>query len=251
MKKNFRILKFKKDNPIFSVKDISKSFDGRPILKKLSLKVYPGECVGILGPNGCGKTTLFSMCIGEQSPESGKIFLNGKSIEQIPIHLRAKEGLGYLPQSRSLFNLSTYDNLLGLVQLHVKDIKKQKDETERILEEFNLVHLRSLNASVLSGGEAKRLQLARLLINKPKIVLLDEPLAALDPLVIQDIQKYILRIQSLGTAILLTDHNVKNLFDITDRNYVLGEQTVIAEGTARELLKSSKAIKYYFGTQFS
>ena len=251
MKKNFRILKFKKDNPIFSVKDISKSFDGRPILKKLSLKVYPGECVGILGPNGCGKTTLFSMCIGEQSPESGKIFLNGKSIEQIPIHLRAKEGLGYLPQSRSLFNLSTYDNLLGLVQLHVKDIKKQKDETERILEEFNLVHLRSLNASVLSGGEAKRLQLARLMINKPKIVLLDEPLAALDPLVIQDIQKYILRIQSLGTAILLTDHNVKNLFDITDRNYVLGEQTVIAEGTAREILKSSKAIEQYFGSQFS
>tara|TARA_A100001015_G_scaffold298638_1_gene381633 strand:+ start:2193 stop:2948 length:756 start_codon:yes stop_codon:yes gene_type:complete len=251
MKKNFRILKFKKDNPIFSVKDISKSFDGRPILKKLSLKVYPGECVGILGPNGCGKTTLFSMCIGEQSPESGKIFLNGKSIEQIPIHLRAKEGLGYLPQSRSLFNLSTYDNLLGLVQMHVKDIKKQKDETERLLEEFNLVHLRSLNASVLSGGEAKRLQLARLMINKPKIVLLDEPLAALDPLVIQDIQKYILRIQSLGTAILLTDHNVKNLFDITDRNYVLGEQTVIAEGTAREILKSSKAIEQYFGSQFS
>ena len=251
MKKNFRILKFKKDNPIFSVKDISKSFDGRPILKKLSWKVYPGECVGILGPNGCGKTTLFSMCIGEQSPESGKIFLNGKSIEQIPIHLRAKEGLGYLPQSRSLFNLSTYDNLLGLVQMHVKDIKKQKDETERLLEEFNLVHLRSLNASVLSGGEAKRLQLARLMINKPKIVLLDEPLAALDPLVIQDIQKYILRIQSLGTAILLTDHNVKNLFDITDRNYVLGEQTVIAEGTAREILKSSKAIEQYFGSQFS
>ena len=251
MKKNFRILKFKKDNPIFSVKDISKSFDGRPILKKLSLKVYPGECVGILGPNGCGKTTLFSMCIGEQSPESGKIFLNGKSIEQIPIHLRAKEGLGYLPQSRSLFNLSTYDNLLGLVQMHVKDIKKQKDETERLLEEFNLVHLRSLNASVLSGGEAKRLQLARLMINKPKIVLLDEPLAALDPLVIQDIQKYILRIQSLGTAILVTDHNVKNLFDITDRSYVLGEQTVIAEGTAREILKSSKAIEQYFGSQFS
>ena len=180
-----------------------------------------------------------------------KQLLNGKSIEQIPIHLRAKEGLGYLPQSRSLFNLSTYDNLLGLVQLHVKDIKKQKDETERLLEEFNLVHLRSLNASVLSGGEAKRLQLARLMINKPKIVLLDEPLAALDPLVIQDIQKYILRIQSLGTAILLTDHNVKNLFDITDRNYVLGEQTVIAEGTAREILKSSKAIEQYFGSQFS
>tara|TARA_B100001059_G_C17808439_1_gene570680 strand:+ start:367 stop:1122 length:756 start_codon:yes stop_codon:yes gene_type:complete len=251
MKKGFRILKFKKDSPIFEIQDISKSFDGRPILKKLSLKVFPGECVGILGPNGCGKTTLFSMCIGELSPDNGKIFLKNKAIHEIPIHLRAKEGLGYLPQSRSLFNLSTYDNLLGLVQLHVKDKKKQKEETERLLEEFNLIHLRSLNASVLSGGEAKRLQLARLMINKPKIVLLDEPLAALDPLVIQDIQKYILKIQSSGTAILVTDHNVKNLFDITDRSYVLGEHNIIAEGTSNELLKSSKAIKHYFGSQFS
>ena len=251
MKKGFRILKFKKDNPIFEIKDISKSFNGRPVLKKLSLKVFPGECVGILGPNGCGKTTLFSMCIGELSADNGKIFLKNKPIHEIPIHLRAKEGLGYLPQSRSLFNLSTYDNLLGLVQLHVKDKKRQKEETERLLTEFNLVHLRSLNASVLSGGEAKRLQLARLMINKPKIVLLDEPLAALDPIVIQDIQKYILKIQSSGTAILVTDHNVKNLFDITDRSYVLGEHNVIAEGTSNELLKSSKAIKHYFGSQFS
>ena len=251
MKKGFRILKFKKDNPIFEIKDISKSFNGRPVLKKLSLKVFPGECVGILGPNGCGKTTLFSMCIGELTADNGKIFLRNKPIHEIPIHLRAKEGLGYLPQTRSLFNLSTYDNLLGLVQLHIKDKKKQKDETERLLSEFNLVHLRSLNASVLSGGEAKRLQLARLMINKPKIVLLDEPLAALDPIVIQDIQKYILKIQSSGTAILVTDHNVKNLFDITDRSYVLGEHNVIAEGTSNELLKSSKAIKHYFGSQFS
>ena len=251
MKKGFRILKFKKDNPIFEVKDISKSFDGRPVLKKLSLKVFPGECVGILGPNGCGKTTLFSMCIGELTPDAGKIFLKNKPIHDIPIHLRAKEGLGYLPQSRSLFNLSTYDQLLGLVQLHVKDTKKQKNETERLLSEFNLVHLRSLNASVLSGGEIRRLMMARVMINSPKIVLLDEPLAALDPLVIQDIQKYILKIQASGTAILVTDHNVKNLFDITDRNYVLGEHSVIAEGTAREILKSSKAIEHYFGKQFS
>ena len=251
MKKGFRILKFKKDKAIFEVKDVSKSFDGRPILKKLSLKVFPGECVGILGPNGCGKTTLFSMCIGEQNPDNGKIILNNRTINQIPIHLRAKEGLGYLPQSRSLFNLTTYENLMGLIQFHIEDTKKQKDETERLLEEFNLVHLRSLNASVLSGGEAKRLQLARLMINKPKIVLLDEPLAALDPLVIQDIQKYILKIQSMGTSILVTDHNVKNLFDITDRSYVLGEQTIIAEGTSTELLKSSRAVKYYFGSQFS
>tara|TARA_B100000900_G_scaffold233854_1_gene198539 strand:+ start:912 stop:1667 length:756 start_codon:yes stop_codon:yes gene_type:complete len=251
MKKGFRILKFKKDSPIFEVKDISKSFDGRPVLKKLSLKVFPGECVGILGPNGCGKTTLFSMCIGEQAPDNGKIILKNKSIEQIPIHLRAKEGLGYLPQQRSVFDMSVYDNIMGIAQISIKEIEKQKSITEKLLDEFNLQHLRSLNASVLSGGEIRRLMMARVMINSPKIVLLDEPLAALDPLVIQDIQKYILKIQSSGTAILVTDHNVKNLFDITDRNYVLGEHSVIAEGTAREILKSSKAIEHYFGKQFS
>ena len=235
----------------FELKDISKSFDGRPVLKKLSLKVFPGECVGILGPNGCGKTTLFSMCIGEQTPDNGKIILKSKSIEQIPIHLRAKEGLGYLPQQRSVFDMSVYDNIMGIAQISIKEVDKQKSITEKLLDEFNLQHLRSLNASVLSGGEIRRLMMARVMINSPKIVLLDEPLAALDPLVIQDIQKYILKIQSSGTAILVTDHNVKNLFDITDRNYVLGEHTVIAEGTAREILKSSKAIEHYFGKQFS
>ena len=251
MKKGFRILKFKKDKPIFEVKDVSKSYDGRPILKKLSLKVFPGQCVGIMGPNGCGKTTLFSMCIGEQNPESGKIYLSNKAIDQIPIHLRSKEGLGYLPQQRSVFNLSTYDNIFGICQLYFKDREKQKAITEKLLDEFNLQHLRSLNASVLSGGEVRRVMLARLMINKPKIVLLDEPLAALDPQIIQDIQKYILKIQSSGTAVLITDHNVRNLFDITDRSYVISEGNVIAEGTSRELLKSSKAIEHYFGSQFS
>ena len=251
MKKGFRILKFKKDKPIFEVRNISKAYDGRPILKQLSLKVFPGECVGVLGPNGCGKTTLFSMCIGEQNVEGGSIYLNNKRIDEIPIHLRSKEGLGYLPQQRSVFDMSVYDNVLGIAQISIKNKDEQKAITEKLLDEFNLQHLRTLNASVLSGGEIRRLMMARVMITKPKIVLLDEPLAALDPLVIQDIQKYILKIQSSGTAILVTDHNVKNLFDITDRSYVLGEQTVIAEGTARELLKSSKAIKYYFGSQFS
>ena len=155
MKKGFRILKFKKDKPIFEVKDLSKSFDGRPILKKLSVKVFPGECVGILGPNGCGKTTLFSVCIGEQNIDSGKIYLNNKPIDQIPIHLRSKEGLGYLPQQRSVFNMSVYDNILGIAQISIKSSESQKAVTEKLLDEFNLQHLRALNASVLSGGEIR------------------------------------------------------------------------------------------------
>ena len=251
MKKSFRILKFKRDKPVLSIKEVNKSFDGRPILKKLSMKVFPGECVGILGPNGCGKTTLFSMCIGEEKIDDGKIFLNGKAIENFPTHIRAKEGLGYLPQQRSVFNMTVFENIMGIAQITIKGYQNQKNTSEQILDEFNLQHLRNLNASVLSGGEVKRLMMARVMINKPKIVLLDEPLAALDPMVIQDIQKYILKIQSRGTAILVTDHNVKNLFDITDRSYVLGENTIIAEGTSRELLRSSKAIQHYFGANFS
>ena len=251
MKKSFRILKFKKDKPIFEVIDVSKSFNGRPILKKLSIKVFPGECVGILGPNGCGKTTLFSMCIGEQAVDNGKILLNGKSIEQTPIHLRANEGLGYLPQQRSVFNMSVYDNIMGIAQISIKDTEAQKSITEKLLDEFNLQHLRSLNASVLSGGAIRRLMMARIMINKPKVILLDEPMAALDPIVVQDIQKYILKIQSYGCSILITDHQVRNLFDIVDRAYVLGEQSIIADGTPSEILKSSKAIQLYFGNQYS
>ena len=144
------------------------------------------------------------MCIGEQNIDAGKIYLNGKSIENIPTHL-GQEGVGYLPQQRSVFNMTVYDNIIGIAQISIKGSKNQKEITEKILDEFNLQHLRSLSASVLSGGEVKRLMMARVMINKPKIVLLDEPLAALDPLVIQDIQKYILKIQSSGTAILVTD----------------------------------------------
>ena len=251
MKKGFRIIKFKKNKPIFQVKDVSKSFDGRPILKKINIEIHKSEVVGLLGPNGSGKSTLYSIIIGEHNADTGKILLNNVDLSEKPIHQRTKAGIGYLSQQRSVFGISVYDNLLGIAQLSIKGTDNQINMVEKLLDEFNLQHLRTLNASVLSGGEIRRLMMARIMINKPKIVLLDEPLAALDPLVIQDIQKYILKIQSSGTAILVTDHNVKNLFDITDRSYVLGENTVIAEGTSRELLKSTKAIEHYFGSQFS
>tara|TARA_B100001063_G_scaffold168306_1_gene157384 strand:+ start:3732 stop:4490 length:759 start_codon:yes stop_codon:yes gene_type:complete len=251
MKKGFRIIKFKKDKPIFQLKDISKSFDGRPILKKISINLYPGEIVGLLGPNGSGKSTLYSTIIGEHAADNGKIFLNNVNISEKPIHERAKAGIGYLSQTRSVFGMSVYDNLLGICQISIKGADKQISTVEKLLDEFNLQHLRDLHSSVLSGGEVRRLMMARILINKPSVILLDEPMAALDPIVVQDIQKYILKIQSYGCAILVTDHQVQNLFDIVDRAYVLGEQSIIAEGTPNEILKSSKAIELYFGNKYT
>ena len=251
MKKGFRIIKFKKDKPIFQLKDISKSFDGRPILKKISMEMYPGEIVGLLGANGSGKSTLYSTIIGEHSADTGKILINNVDISEKPIHERSLAGIGYLSQQRSVFGMSVYDNLLGICQLSIKETKKQIDMVEKLLDEFNLQHLRELHSNVLSGGEVRRLMMARILINKPSVIFLDEPMAALDPIVVQDIQKYILKIQSYGCAIMITDHQVRNLFDIVDRAYVLGEQTIIAKGTPNEILKSSKAIELYFGTQYT
>ena len=250
MKKGFRIIKFKKDKPVFQIKKVSKAYEGRPILKNISMDLYPGECVGLLGPNGSGKSTLYSTIIGETFTDDGKILINGKEIQDRPVHFRAKAGIGYLSQQRSVFAISVYDNLLGICQLCIKGTSNQIKMTEQLLDEFNLQHLRDIHASNLSGGEVRRLMLARLLINKPSIVLLDEPMAALDPIVVQEIQKYILKLQNFGCAVLITDHQVNNLFDIVDRAYVLGEQSIIAQGTTAEILKSSKAIELYFGPSY-
>ena len=155
MKKGFRIIKFKKDKPVFQIKDVSKTFDGRPILKKISMNLYPGECVGLLGPNGSGKSTLYSIIIGEIYADAGKIILNGKEIQDQPIHLRSKGGIGYLSQQRSVFDMSVYENLLGICQIVIKGETNQIKLTERLLDEFNLQHLRNIDAANLSGGEVR------------------------------------------------------------------------------------------------
>ncbi len=248
MKKTFRIIKFKKNKPALQVSGISKAFSGRPVLKKINMELYPGEIVGLVGPNGSGKSTLYGTIIGQYGVDAGKIFLNQKDITQKPIHERAKLGIAYLSQYRSVFNMSVFDNLLGITQIVIKGLEKQRLMVEKLLTEFNLQHLRNINANLLSGGEVRRLQIARTLINSPKVILLDEPMAALDPIVVQDIQKFILKLQSYGCGVIVTDHQVQNLFEIIDRAYVIGEHTIIAEGKPKDILKSTKARELYFGS---
>jgi lipopolysaccharide export system ATP-binding protein len=180
MRKKFRIIKFKKSKPILQVKNVSKSFDGRPILKKINLDVHAGEICGLIGPNGSGKSTLYGAIIGQYKVDNGAIILNQKDITSIPIHERAKLGIAYLSQYRSVFNMTTFDNLLAICQISIKGTDKQRLMVEKLLTEFNLQHLRNIDANSLSGGEVRRLQIARTLINNPKVILLDEPMAALD-----------------------------------------------------------------------
>ena len=248
MRKKFRIIKFKKNRPALQVRGVSKSFSGRPVLKKISLEVFPGEIIGLVGPNGSGKSTLYGTIIGQYRVYSATIFLGQKDITEKPIHERAKLGITYLSQYRNVFNMSVYDNLMGICQISIKGKQKQKEVVEKLLNEFQLEHLRSLNSSVLSGGEVRRLQIARTLINNPKVILLDEPMAALDPIIVQDIQKYILKLQAYGCGIIITDHQVQNLFQIVDRAYVIGEHTIIAQGKPKDILQSTKARELYFGS---
>ncbi len=254
-------------NNLIEVKNLKKTFGGLTAVDIENLTFNENELTSIIGPNGAGKTTFFDLISGFQNSDNGDIYLNDKDISNFQPYKIARMGMVRTFQLTKVFDrMTVLENLLfsgseisneSLFKSIIKS-KSQKnyeehlrDKARDIMDELNILHMEDSYARELSGGQKKLLELARSIINEPEILLLDEPLAALDPLVIQDIQKYILKIQSSGTAILVTDHNVKNLFDITDRSYVLGEQTVIAEGTSRELLKSSKAIEHYFGSQFS
>jgi len=249
--KKFRIIKFK-SKPVFSAKNISKSFGKRVILRKIDIHLNKGEMLGLLGSNGTGKSTFMNIVLGLLKPDYGDIFLDKIKITALPIHERSKIGIGYLPQQSSIFRgLTVYENLLGIAQIVIKNSEAQKSIVEKLMAEFSITHLRNVKATALSGGERRRTEIARCLINNPKILLLDEPFAGVDLLSIQDIKQLLLKLQARGCAVLVTDHNASQLLSVVDRAYVIANGVIVANGTPRQIVNTNEAKKLYFGEDFS
>ena len=249
--KKFRIIKFK-SKPVFSAKNIAMSFGNRVILRKIDINLNKGEMLGLLGGNGAGKSTFMNIVLGLLKPDFGDIFLEKIRLTTLPIHERSKIGIGYLPQQTSIFRgLTVYENLLGIAQLVKKNTNEQRDIVEKLMAEFSITHLRDVKATALSGGERRRTEIARCLINSPKVLLLDEPFAGVDLLSIQDIKQLLLKLQARGCAVLVTDHNASQLLSVVDRAYVIANGVIVANGTPRQIVNTSEAKKLYFGEDFN
>jgi len=249
--KKFRIIKFK-SKPILAAKSISKSFDKRVILRKIDINLNKGEMLGLLGSNGAGKSTFMNIVLGLLKCDFGDIFLNNIKLTNLAIHERAKLGIAYLPQQTAIFRgLTVYENLLGIAQIVKKKVSEQRNIVEKLMAEFSITHLRDVKATSLSGGERRRTEIARCLINNPKVLLLDEPFAGVDLLSIQDIKGLLLKLQARGCAMLVTDHNASQLLSVVDRAYVIANGSIIANGTPRDIVNTSEAKKLYFGEDFT
>jgi len=232
--------------------ELAKSYRRREVVKSVSLKLHGGEIVGLLGPNGAGKTTCFYMIVGLIDNDSGLIRLNDKPIGHLPMQQRAKMGIGYLPQEASVFrNLTVEQNILAILQLR-KDLDKpaRREMLEHLLEEFQIEHLRDTEGISLSGGERRRVEIARALSNQPEFILLDEPFAGVDPISVIDIQSIIRQLAERGIGVLITDHNVRETLSICDRAYVMGEGTILAEGNSTQILENKIVRKIYLGDDF-
>tara|TARA_Y100000590_G_scaffold350255_1_gene402078 strand:- start:4704 stop:5468 length:765 start_codon:yes stop_codon:yes gene_type:complete len=249
--KKFRIIKFK-SKPVFTAKNISKSFGKRVILRKIDIHLNKGEMLGLLGSNGAGKSTFMNIVLGILKSDFGDMFLENTKLTSLAIHERSKLGIAYLPQQTSIFRgLTVYENLLGIAQITKKDRYEQKEIVEKLMAEFSITHLRDIQATALSGGERRRTEIARCLINNPKILLLDEPFAGVDLLSIQDIKGLLLKLQARGCAVLVTDHNASQLLSVVDRAYVIANGTIVANGTPRQIVNTTEAKKLYFGEDFT
>ncbi len=230
---------------------LEKSFSRRKVVNGISLHINSGEVCGLLGPNGAGKTTTFHMLVGFLEPDSGKVFLDGRDATAAPMYERARGGIGYLAQEPTVFRgLTVQQNLEAILERTTADRAVMKDRVEALLGEFGLLRLKDQKAWTLSGGEKRRLEVARVMINDPKIILLDEPFVGIDPITVSDLKKIILHLKEKGIGVLITDHNVRETLSITDRSYLIYSGQILIDGGADALLNDPKARELYLGWDF-
>jgi lipopolysaccharide export system ATP-binding protein len=237
---------------ILNVVDLAKSYKGHQVVKNVSLCIESGQVVGLLGPNGAGKTTCFYMIIGSIREDQGKILFNGQDIAALPMHLRARKGLGYLPQEASVFRkLTVAENLLAILETRPALSKTQRmEKLESLLEEFHITQIRNSMGQSLSGGERRRVEIARALATEPAFILLDEPFAGVDPISVNDIKDIIAQLTERNIGILITDHNVRDTLDICQKAYIVNDGRIIAEGDPETILANDQVRSVYLGQHF-
>ena len=237
------------ETPILRAENLVKTYSRRRVVDGVELEVYHGEIVGLLGPNGAGKTTSFKMMCGLVKPDRGRVYLDGIDVTSWPMYLRSRAGgMGYLPQKSSVFaKLTCEQNLRGMMQLLGFSRRQQKERTEELLEQFKITHIRKSKAGNLSGGERRRLEIARCLVSDPKIIMLDEPFAGIDPVTVQSVQVVIRELASHGISILITDHAAREILQITDRTYIVSAGQILCSGTADEVVRHDKVKEKYLG----
>ncbi|MDO9949315.1 LPS export ABC transporter ATP-binding protein [Glaesserella parasuis] len=238
--------------PTLYAEYLAKSYKSRQVVKDVSLNIKSGEIVGLLGPNGAGKTTTFYMVVGLVRHDHGKIRIDDQDISVLPMHDRAKQGIGYLPQEASIFRrLSVYDNLMAVLQIR-KDLTdaERQARADELIAEFHIEHIRHSLGQSLSGGERRRVEIARALAANPKFILLDEPFAGVDPISVIDIKKIIVNLKERGLGVLITDHNVRETLDVCERAYIVSNGQIIASGIPQEILHNEDVKKVYLGEQF-
>jgi lipopolysaccharide export system ATP-binding protein len=236
---------------VLTAAGVAKSYNGRRVVDGVNIEVRGGEIVGLLGPNGAGKTTTFHMMVGLVQPDEGKVFLNDQDLTGAPIYQRARAGISYLPQESSVFRrLTVEENLFAILQTLDLNAAEQQERCQALMKMLGVDHLADHKAFTLSGGERRRVEIARALVLSPYFVLLDEPFTGVDPIAVAEIQKIIRRLIMSGIGILITDHNVRETLGICDRAYILSEGTVLEEGTPDKIASSAKARKFYLGEGF-
>ena len=233
------------------VRNLRKSYQRRPVIRDVSMTLNRGEVVALLGPNGSGKTTCFYAIAGLVSPEGGQVMLDGRDVTSLPMYRRARLGIGYLPQEVSIFRgLSVEDNILAVLEIVLSDRHKRRERLEELLSEFSITHLRRTPALALSGGERRRVEIARCLAAEPKYLLLDEPFAGVDPIAVGEIRHLVGDLKDRGIGVLITDHNVRETLEIVDRAYILHDGKVLMSGTTEEVVRDENVRRVYLGQNF-